>query len=170
MKIQISRLCVLGIMTVLLSVGCEKKNKKSNEVSQKNTLDFTLNDLEGNEYTLSKQKGKVVIIDFWATWCGPCLQSIPIFSSLYDKYKDKGLIILGVGLDKEESLKKFAQQNSISYPILVGDQKIATKYGVRAIPTTCVIDKKGNLAEKHIGLIPGMQQILETEIEALLKK
>lgn len=162
MKLQISRFYTLLLMTVLLSVSCEKKESE-------NPLDI-LKDLEGNEYTLSGQKGKVVIIDFWATWCRPCLQSIPIFISLYDKYKDQGLLVLGVGLDKEESLRRFAKQYNISYPILVGNQEVARKYGVQAIPTTCIIDKNGNLADKHVGLIPGMQEALEEKIESLLKK
>ncbi|MCK4308146.1 TlpA family protein disulfide reductase [candidate division WOR-3 bacterium] len=170
MKLQISRLCALLLMAVLLSVSCGKKEKEPKGTNQKNPLDFTLKDLEGNEYTLSGQKGKVVIIDFWATWCRPCLQSIPIFISLYDKYKDRGLLVLGVGLDKEESLRKFAKRYNISYPILVGNQEVARKYGVQAIPTTCIIDKSGNLAKKHIGLVPGMQKVLEEEIKSLLEK
>jgi len=161
-----SRFWTLVVIAVLLLVSCggEKESK------QNNPLDFTLNDLNGKKYTLNEQKSKVVIIDFWATWCHPCLQSIPIFNLMYSKYKDQEVLILGVGLDNEEKLRKFVKHYKIDYPVLIGNQEVAGKYGVQAIPTTCIIDKSGNLAKKHIGLAPGMQEMLEKEIQLLIKK
>lgn len=154
-------LIILCLLTILLN--CEKNGEKSNP------MNFTLNDLvEGNEYTLSKLKGKVVIIDFWATWCKPCQATIPIFKVLYDKYKDKGVLILGIGLDKEEDLRRFIQLHQINYPVLVDNKEIAKKYKIYAIPTTYVIDKRGNIVSHHIGLIPQMQATLEKEIKSLL--
>ncbi|MBI4722105.1 MAG: TlpA family protein disulfide reductase [Candidatus Stahlbacteria bacterium] len=150
------------ILVVVLFVGCEKK------AAEVNPLEFALKDLQGNEYTLSKLKGKVVIIDFWATWCRPCQQTIPIFNALYDKYKDKGVLILGIGLDKEESLKRFTEYNKISYPVLIGSQEIAKTYSISAIPHTFIIDKKGKVASHHIGFLPDLQTLLEKEIESLL--
>ena len=150
------------VLVVALFVGCEKKEVEVNP------LDFVLKDLQGNEYTLSKLKGKVVIIDFWATWCRPCQQTIPIFNALYDKYKANGVLILGIGLDKEESIRRFTEYNKIDYPVLIGSQEIAKNYGISAIPHTFIIDKHGKVASHHIGFLPNLKTLLEKEIESLI--
>ncbi|NQT33107.1 MAG: TlpA family protein disulfide reductase [Candidatus Omnitrophica bacterium] len=116
--------------------------------------DFTLKDLEGNPFSLSNVKGKVVILDFWATWCPPCRMEIPHFQALSTEYKDKGLVVIGIALDDGGAavVGPFAKSNGVTYPILIGNQQVAAAYGgIRGIPTTFIIDRKGRIVEKYVG-------------------
>ncbi|NIM02993.1 redoxin domain-containing protein [bacterium] len=116
--------------------------------------DFTLPDLEGNSLTLSDFKGKVIILNFWATWCPPCREEIPDFVELYEEYKDEGLVIIGVNLDRGDSrtVKQFSKNYKINYPIVTGNVSVTQDYGgIRGIPTTFIIDRKGNIKEKYLG-------------------
>ena len=115
--------------------------------------DFELNsmDKDGKKYKLSDLRGNVVIINFWATWCGPCRMEIPDFNELYLKNKDKGLIILGVSTDDtKRGLSNFLKSYKIEYPILYGSakqiNKITSEYGgIRALPTSIIIDRNGEI-------------------------
>lgn len=132
--------------------------------------DFTLIDLNGNILTLSEQKGKVVFLDFWATWCPPCKQEIPHLIRLYDKYKEEGLLIWGVGLDKEDRLRDFTREYKINYPILVDSDQITSRpYEITGIPATFILDRKGRIAFTHTGFAPGMEKMLEQEVLQLLR-
>jgi len=117
--------------------------------------DFSLKDLEGNNVTLADYKGKVVFLNFWATWCPPCRQEIPDFIKAYEKHKDNGLVILGVAVsDKENSVRSFVEKNKISYPVAMGDVKIVQDYEPgQYIPTTIVIDRNGKIHDKHVGVM-----------------
>ncbi|MDI6840666.1 MAG: TlpA disulfide reductase family protein [bacterium] len=168
---------VLAFLVVALGLpSCkrEAKNEKtekttqSNESTERIAPDFTLDDLKGKRYTLSEQKGKVVVIDFWATWCPPCRVEIPKLISLYNKYKTQGLIILGIGFDKKEKLNKFAKSYKINYPVLIGTPDIVKTYNIQAIPTTYIIDKEGKIASQHVGFKEGMEVEIEKEIKSLL--
>ena len=116
--------------------------------------DFALPDLDGNTVRLSDFKGKVIILDFWATWCPPCVKEIPHFVELYEKYRENGFQMIGIALSSgsAEDVKKFATKHGINYPILMGNREIAKKYGnIRSIPTTFLIDRQGRIATKYIG-------------------
>jgi thiol-disulfide isomerase/thioredoxin len=116
---------------------------------------WTLKDLDGKSVSLSDFKGKVVVLDFWATWCPPCRAEIPHFIELQNELKDKGVTIVGVSLDSTGSadVAQFAKTNGMNYPIVMGDEKTATAYGAdQGIPTTVVIDAKGNIVATHLGL------------------
>ncbi len=117
---------------------------------------FKLKSQEGKMIDLSKLKGKVVAVNFWATWCGPCRKEIPGFMEVYEQYKGKGLEIVGVSLDQEgwQVVKPYIERSKISYPIVVGDGDLAKAYGgIDAIPATFIIDKQGNVARKHVGFM-----------------
>ena len=136
------------LLTAISIVSCQ------GEVSGGKAPDFTLQDLSGNPYSLSNASGKVIILDFWATWCPPCKMEIPHFQALYSEYASSGVEIIGIALDRggASDVMPFVQQEGVIYPILISDQKVEAAYGgIRSIPTTFIIDRKGNIVEKVVG-------------------
>jgi len=132
--------------------------------------EWNLKDLDGKEVRLSDFKGKVVILDFWATWCGPCQREIPGFVNLQKDYGNRGLLVIGVSLDEGDvtAVKTFANRMSMNYPVLLGNNKITSDYGnIEAIPTTFIIDQQGMIAGKHVGYVEKRQ--CEAEIKRLLR-
>lgn len=130
---------------------------------------WSLLDLAGNTVESSQFTGKVVIVDFWATWCGPCRKGIPELAKLYAAYKDKGVEIIGVSLDQQgpKVVKPFVAQFKMNYPVLMGTQKIVNDFGgVAGIPTAFVISRDGKIYKKYVGLYPGA--VYEQDIKALL--
>ncbi len=132
---------------------------------------FTLKDISGGDVSLSDFAGKVVVLDLWATWCGPCRQEIPVLVSLYEEFRDRGLVVVGVGLDEggAEALKPFAEENRMSYPVLVGDKALGTTYKVTSIPSTYVIGRDGKIASKHVGFSPAVATALREDITKLIE-
>jgi thiol-disulfide isomerase/thioredoxin len=130
---------------------------------------WTLKDLDGNPVSLSDFKGKVVVLDLWATWCPPCRAEIPHFIELQNEWKDKGVTIVGMSLDSTgpADVAKFAKDNGMNYPIVMGDGTTASAYGAdQGIPTTVVIDKKGNIVATHLGLTD--KDVFEGDIQKAL--
>ncbi|MCK4578300.1 MAG: TlpA family protein disulfide reductase [Candidatus Marinimicrobia bacterium] len=120
--------------------------------------DFTLTSMNGRPITMSKLRGKVVLINFWATWCPPCRQEIPDLSNIYANYKDKDFVILGISLDdlNTDEIAKFARNYRMTYPVLHGPRSelgdITMAYGgIQAIPTTFLIDKQGYIRKVYVG-------------------
>jgi peroxiredoxin len=115
--------------------------------------DFELVDADGRQVRLSDFKGKVVVLDFWATWCPPCRKEIPGFVALHNELQSKGVEVVGVSLDDDwEPVRPFMSSFDITYTIVLGDQDVADRYGnVRSIPTTFVIDRDGIIRSKHVG-------------------
>ncbi len=133
---------------------------------------FVLPDLSGNDVSLADFEGKVVILDLWATWCGPCRKEIPFLVSLYEEYKDEGLVVVGVGLDQGGAsvIAPFVEANDVSYTILVGNQEIGRDYRVRSIPMTLTIDRDGRVAAKDVGFAPAMEGAMRARVEELLAR
>jgi peroxiredoxin len=133
-------------------------------------LDFTVKDMNGASVRLADLKGKVLLINFWATWCPPCKAEIPGIIELAAQYKDKGLVVLGVSEDDDpETLRKFASEWKINYPMLVGrdETKLFDAYGpMFGIPTSVIVGRDGVLCGRHIG--PATKEEFEKEIKALL--
>ena len=118
---------------------------------------WELKDVDGKTVKSSDFAGKVVVLDFWATWCPPCKAEIPGFVELQKQYGDKGLVIVGVSLDEQgpEVVTPFMKQFSINYPVVMGDAKIVQAFGgIRGIPTTFVIDRSGKIVSGHVGFAP----------------
>jgi len=116
--------------------------------------DFKLRDLKGKEVSLADYEGKVLFMNFWATWCGPCRAEIPDFIEVYDEYKDKGLEILGVSVDtiSPDKVLQFVRTNEMNYPVVMATRDLFKDYPQpRAIPTTLIIDGKGKIRHKQIG-------------------
>lgn len=130
---------------------------------------WKLQDINGKTVQLSDFKGKVVILDFWATWCPPCRAEIPHFVELQKAYADKGLVIVGISLDQGgvDTVAPFAKANGINYPIVLGDEELTSKYGgIEGIPTTFIVDQKGNIVNKFVGFTE--KSVFEDEIKKLL--
>ena len=140
------------------------------EKERKTAPDFALKDADGKVVHLSDYRGKVVILDFWATWCGPCRIEIPWFMDLQRRNKDRGFEVLGVAMDDEgwEVVKPFLAELGVNYRVLVGDDATAQMYGgVDALPTTFLIDKTGKIAAVHVGL--ASRRDFEDGVEQLLQ-
>jgi len=129
--------------------------------------EFRLLSIDGRPVSLSDFHGKVVILDFWATWCPPCRREIPDFIALQSKYEGQGLQIVGVALDEPDKVKGFAKSWGMNYPVLLGDDDIANLYGgISGIPTTFLIDRTGKIAGRYEGF--RSKEEFETAIKQLL--
>lgn len=141
----------------LVLITCAKAEKKSSLSSDyPDAPEFTLSDLKGNEISLSDYQGDVIFLNFWATWCSPCRIEIPDFIEMYDKYKNKGMEILGISLDRVRPGKvlEFVEYIKINYPVVMGTKEIVDAYQTGPyIPVTIIIDKKGRIRHKHIGIL-----------------
>jgi len=135
----------------------------------KRAPDFSLKDANGKLIRLADYKGKVVLLNFWATSCGPCKLEIPWFVEFQKTYKDKGFAVIGVALDEEwDVVKPYIAARQVNYPVVVGTEAVDKAYGgIEALPTTFVIDRQGRIASTHVGLIP--KKDYESEIQQLLQ-
>ena len=153
------------ISWLFLLPHCSKEKKASSGLAP----DFTLKSLDGQEITLSKLKGKVVLLDFWATWCGPCRESIPHLIQLYKAYRENGFEMIGISLDKGDAtvVHNFVKSMDIPYPIVMATEEIARDYRVTSIPTTFFIDKEGKIREKIPGFNSTIAQRMNSKIADL---
>jgi len=131
--------------------------------------DFTLAGSQGGPVQLSHYKGKVVLLDFWATWCHGCKTEIPWYIEFSQKYKKAGLAVIGVSMDDGgwKLVKPFLKQKKMKYPVVIGDDKLALQYGVSSMPVTLLIDREGNIAVSHTGVVD--KDAFEGEIRKLLQ-
>jgi thiol-disulfide isomerase/thioredoxin len=129
---------------------CEKAKK---DQIQTYAPDFTLKTLDGQEITLSHLKGKAILLDFWATWCGPCRESIPHLVQLYKTYQERGFEVIGLNMDKGNinAVRQFVKSMDIPYSIAVAPDDLVRKYGVTSLPTTILIDRAGKIQGKLVG-------------------
>jgi cytochrome c biogenesis protein CcmG/thiol:disulfide interchange protein DsbE len=121
--------------------------------------DFSLSDLDGNKVSLSDHRGKVVVLDFWATWCPPCRKGIPDFVEMQNEYGKDNFIVLGINLDRGDDVgpmvEEFAKNYNINYPVLYHNPQIVMAYGgIQSIPTTFVIDQEGKVRQGVVGYRP----------------
>ena len=159
------RFSVLTVLIMAVLIGCTDRNVRSTGTA---APDFTLQDLNGKNVRLSDYKGKVVLLDFWATWCPPCRASIPGLEKIHKAYKDKGLVILAVSFDQGgwDSVKSFITDYGITYIVLKGTDDVSEKYQVRTIPMLLVLDKEGQIKKRYLGF--GSDEDLEDDIKSIL--
>lgn len=141
--------------------------------NRKEAIDFSLSTIDGGFISLKDLKGKVVLLDFWAEWCGPCKMATPIIVSLYEKYKNSGFVIIGMNLDDESDFDKvieYIKKSKIEYPVTIKGFSVAQKYGVKGIPHFVLIDKNGSISLTITGFIQSLEIDLTSSIEALLKE
>jgi len=154
-KIFLVAFVISAIISLFILTGCKSSYG-----------DFKLMDLDGNEMSLSDFNGKIVVLNFWATWCSPCRVEIPYFIEVYNKYKDKGVQFIGVSNEDASTLRSFAEDYNINYPILIDNAGVIEEWGIRAIPTTFILNKDGKVIFKNIGMMTREQ--LENNIEDTL--
>ncbi len=133
---------------------------------------FTLKDMKGNAVTLESFKGKVVFLDFWATWCGPCKEEFPELDAIYKKYGKDGFEVVGISVDKSESnVAEFLKKRPVSFSILTNTKgDVAEAYGLPGMPTGFIIDKGGVIRYRHAGFSKAFLPVYEKEIVELLKR
>jgi len=139
---------------------------------RKSAPEFTLTDANGSKVKLADYRGKVVLLNFWATWCGPCQVEIPWFQDFEKQYKSRGFEVLGVSMDEDgwSAVKPYIAEHKLNYRVLLGDDSVSQLYGgLDALPTTFIIDRDGKFAfPPHIGLVS--KNVYSSEIEGLLRE
>ncbi len=131
--------------------------------------DFSLTSTDGRTVVLSELRGKVVIVDFWASWCAPCLLQIPIFNELHNRYADKGLEIVGISMDDPDPnfLPNFKKERNMKYTVVQGTQETVKAFpGIVGFPTTFVVNRQGVIIERHMGLatLPEIEKTVKTAL------
>jgi thiol-disulfide isomerase/thioredoxin len=173
----VNKKLVIGIAAISIALGLyffghtqRTRNHHAGSGTHAFAPDFSLPNLEGGQLDLSAYRGKVVLLDFWATWCVPCRAEIPHFVELQDKYRDRGLQIIGVSMDDgPEPVRDFYQRFKMNYPVVMGNAKIGELYGgVLGLPIAFVIGGDGRVYSKHIGATD--IAIFEHELVSLLQK
>jgi peroxiredoxin len=134
--------------------------------------DFTLRTLDGQNLRLGEQRGRVVLVNFWATWCGPCRQEMPHLNKLYDKYRSSGFVLLGVNVDDDtHNAAGVASKLGVRFPVLPdADKRVSKAYDLKAMPSTVLIDRDGRVRYVHRGYQSGYEDTYEKQIRELLKE
>ena len=133
--------------------------------------DFTLKSVAGPNLRLREQRGQVVMINFWASWCGPCRQEMPELNKLYAKYRTAGFVIFGVNVDEDpRQAGELAQKLGLTFPVMFdADKKVSRLYALSTMPTTVLIDRDGRVRYVHNGYRNGFEDIYDKQIRELLK-
>lgn len=160
----------VAFLIAVLTASCQRGGERVGESAK--APDFTLSDLQGNKVSLAEWRGKVVVIEFWATWCPPCRESVPEVNTLYARFKDKNFRLLAIAVDKGadalSGVRAFVEEQGVSYPVLLDDGEASKSYSVMSIPVLFIVDKEGKVVKRRTGFVPGLAEDLSKEIEVLL--
>jgi cytochrome c biogenesis protein CcmG/thiol:disulfide interchange protein DsbE len=163
----------------LLSFGCSSCEKKEAGIKQEYPAqiggvapDFVLKDTGGKDVRLSGYRGKVVLLEFWATWCPPCRASVPELIKVQEEYKDRGLVVLGISVDEGENvartLSEFSKDHKINYTVLLSNGNVEDAYKVTSIPRSFIIDKEGKIVNSYMGYVEGFKAAVSSQMEKIL--
>jgi peroxiredoxin len=162
------RCCALGLISLL---GLAAQAAQAAVAPSAVAPDFTLRSSNGPNLRLQEQRGRVVMINFWATWCGPCRQEMPQLEKLYGKYRSAGFVLLGVSVDDDTShATEVANRLGLHFPVLLdSDKSVSRLYDLASMPTTYLLDRDGRVRYVHKGYVTGTEEAYDKEVRELLK-
>ncbi len=168
LKNGIAGLIVVGVLFLSFAPDSIWHSPSVTQVSErKESGGFTLPDLEGNAWSLEAQRGKVVLVNYWATWCPPCRAETPALVRLAGEYKARGFEVVGISLDEDTNLiRPFADEYKVSYPILLPSNTTNLSLLIEALPTTLLYDRQGRIAKRYVGA--ASESTFRADIESLL--
>lgn len=163
-SIRLINLLLAGLIITTSSLVAKEMDGKAR--------DFTLPSRSGENIRLEELAGQVVLVNFWASWCGPCRKELPKLEEIHQKYKDLGVTILGINIDENRELsQKLLKDVEVNFPILYDhDNKVSKPYNIEAMPSTFIIDKSGNFRFKHLGYLDGYELAYEDQIKKLMRE
>jgi peroxiredoxin len=169
------RYCLIPVALLLLACSRGSEEPASASAStgsgdERMMPAFELTDIEGNVVRSDDLRGKVVLVNFWATWCGPCISEIPMLNEVYRTYRDRGFELLGVASQSGDAatIARFAERVGIEYPVLIGTNEVVSQYRIFAFPTDFLIDRDGRIRERIVGAPPGKKERLTGLLDDLL--
>jgi peroxiredoxin len=168
---QIQRLVKWRWLLVIFALSTSGISLASVELSQP-APDFTLKTLDGPNLRLEEYRGQVVLINFWASWCGPCRQEMPILDRLHQRYEDAGFAVLGVNVEGEVApAKKIVDKSKVTFPVLIdAGQQVSELYDLQAMPSTVVVDRDGVVRYVHRGYKPGDEEKYVAVVKKLIRE
>jgi peroxiredoxin len=165
-----SAICIgLALTCALFASGCSKR-EHAKHGNRKPAPEFNLKDANGQAVHLADYKGKVVLLDFWATWCGPCKIEIPWFMDFEKQFKDQGFAVVGISMDEDgwAAIKPYVQNMKMNYRVLLGNDAVSSAYGgLDSLPTTLLIDREGGIASVHVGVSMGKEEFKNAIVQLL---
>jgi peroxiredoxin len=170
LKTTLQRRSLMGL--VLLAAAAATGAARARVAAQVAAPDFTLRQIDGPNLRLGEQRGRVVMVNFWATWCGPCRVELPQLAKLHDRYRGSGFVLLGVNIDEDpNAARALAGKLGLKFPVLLDtDKKVVAAYDLNAMPATVLIDKDGRVRHLHRGYREGVEQTYEQQVRELLKE
>ena len=164
---QFTKQCIATVLTGILLTTPVTAGVMSGEAP-----DFTLKSHSGQNIRLSEYRGEVVLINFWASWCGPCRQEMPLLDELHNQYNALGFTVLGVNVEQDPyQARKLLKDMPVSFPVLFDDRSVVSKqYDVIAMPSTVLVDRNGNMRYLHKGYKPGLEEVYLEQVRELIRE
>jgi len=159
-------LCLLGLYLASRHTAPKSPPSASGNLAP----DFSVTDIDGKKLSLSDYRGKVVLLDFWATWCSPCREEIPHFVEMQNKYGPQGFQVIGISMDDDaKPVREFYQKYNLNYPVAIGDDKLADRFGgVLGLPVNFIIDRQGRISKKYLGATEA--SVFDEDVSKLLAR
>ena len=162
---------LLSLLFVLAAAGCQPGGTGRRAEKGSPAPDFTLRDLEGKDLTLSSLRGRVVLLEFWATWCPPCRESLPAMEKLYRKYRKEGMEVVAIAVrDDADEVRKLVAADGLSFRVFLDDEAVSRIYGISGIPALFMLDRKGVIRHQLEGYRPAVDEEIAARVEKLLSR
>src|SRR5258708_17301840 len=158
-----------SILLLALAATAQSPKTSKSSTGRSPATKFNLKDASGKDVKLADRKGKVVLVNFWATWCEGCQVEIPWFVEFQKEYADRGLVVVGIAMDDDwKSVKPSIEEKKVNYPIVIGNQELGKQYGLIGMPLTALVDREGRIVDVHNGIVD--KTATEQRIKDLLQQ